>query len=163
MPLNVAIHRSTEALQTEIWQLQVHCWAANFAAILSCTAAGITSLCKTTEFVCKLVAIALHLSFLSVFSWMHLIAWSLFVMIVGRTRFLAELMIQLPNWVKSYLHFTLGWALPVVIVLCGIGLEYSWSPGFMGYGKDGLCWINGNRGMLFLFLVSNFCSVKHAE
>ena len=154
--LTVLIYRNTEALQTKIIQLQIHCFVAHIAAILSFIAAGFASFRQTADLVCKIVAIVLHFSFLSVFSWMHIIAWSLFMMILGTRRFLAELVIQSPKWVESFVHYTLGWALPVAIVSCSIILDCYWSPGFMDYGKDGLCWINGNNGMLHLFLVSNW-------
>ena len=155
MIFTVTIYCNTDALQTKTTPLQLHCFVANLVAILSCFAASLASFRKTVEVVCKIISIVLHLSFLSVFSWMHVIAWSLFTMTLSKTRFLADLLIQPPKWVKILLRYTFGLAVPMIIVLCSVGLDHLWSPGFMDYGKDGLCWINTDEGMLYLFLVSN--------
>ena len=123
MFLTAIVFVKTEALQTKILHLQIHCFVAHFAAIFSSISAGFALFRQTADMACEIIAIFLHLSFLTVFSWMNVIAWSLFMMILGQRRFLAELVVQSPKWVESLSHYALGWAAPVVIVLCSIGLE----------------------------------------
>ena len=85
---------------------------------------------------------------------MHVISWSLIFSILGKRRSLAQLAIKLPKRVESVVHYALGWTIPIVVVLCSIGLNDLLSPGIMDEGNDGRCWINGNEGILYWFSVS---------
>ena len=144
----------TESFQTKIVRLQIQCFIAHIGAILSFIIAGSVSMRESADWLCKSAAVVMHFSFLAMFSWMHVIAWSVFMMIVGTKRFLVQMVVQSPYWVESAAHYVLGWCSPVIIILLSLMLEYLWSPGYMGYGKNGRCWINEQQGILYLFLVS---------
>ena len=144
----------TESFQAKIVRLQIQCFIAHIGAILSFLIAGSVSMRESADWLCKAAAVVMHFSFLAMFSWMHVIAWSVFMMIVGTKRFLDQMVIQSPKWVESAAHYALGWCSPVIIVLVSITLEYFCSPGYLGYGKNGRCWINEQQGILNLFLVS---------
>ena len=152
--LTLVICWKTESFQAKTVRLQIQCFIAHIAAILSFITAGTIRIRGSADWLCKSAAVFMQFSFLAMFSWINVIAWSMFMMIIGTKRFLDNLTVQSPKWVDSTIHYVLGWSSPGIIVLLSVLLEYSWSPGFMGYGKNGRCWINGQQGILYFFLVS---------
>ena len=152
--LTVVICWKTESIQAKIVRLQIQCFLAHIGAILSFTGAGLVSIRASADWVCKSAAVLMHFSFLAMFSWMNVIAWSLFMMIKGTKMFLDEMVVQSPKWVESKAHYVIGWSVPMITVLISVILEYVLIPGYMGYGSHGRCWINEKKGIFYLFLVS---------
>ena len=152
--LTLVICWKTESFQEKIVRLQIQCFITHIGAILSFIAAGLIGLRESADWLCQSAAILMHFSFLAMFSWMNVIAWSLFMMIRGTKLFLDEMVVQSPKWVESVAHYVFGWSIPMITVLISIVMEYVLSPGYMSYGKDSRCWINEYKGMLYLFLVS---------
>ncbi|XP_078489479.1 adhesion G protein-coupled receptor E1-like isoform X2 [Ciona intestinalis] len=85
---------------------------------------------------CKVVAVMLHLLFMTSFSWMLMEGILLYF--------------QSVRAVKGDVNFTLmlgfGWILPIVIVGVSLGV------GFDGYGVDKGCWLSVKNGLTWAFI-----------
>nr|XP_026691686.1 adhesion G protein-coupled receptor L3-like isoform X2 [Ciona intestinalis] len=85
---------------------------------------------------CKVVAVTLHLLFMTSFSWMLMEGILLYF--------------QSVRAVKGDVNFTLmlgfGWLLPIVIVGVSLGV------GFDGYGVDKGCWLSVKNGLTWAFI-----------
>ena len=142
-------------LNLNMIRLQAHSFTAHLCAIIGFLIAGIVSLRAASHWLCKVAAIFSHFAFLSVFSWMHIIAWTLLASIIG-TANLTTLDNQWSWKLASIIaQYAVGWIPPLVITLISAGLDFLWAPGFMEYGEGGLCWIGSKMGLLYMFLVSS--------
>ena len=157
--LTLGIYCRNTSICTKIIQLQAQCFAAHLGAIVCFIAGGFLTMRFKADGFCKASAIVTHFAFLSVFSWMNVIAWSLFTLMRGTQRFVFIVDgIHASKLWEFLSQFVFGWALPLIITAVSAGLEFCWKPGFMGYGKDGFCWIGSQKGLLYLFLVSRLTS-----
>ena len=97
-----------------------------------------------------------HFFFLSAFSWMNILAWSIFLMI-SRVQRRVSCAVAGANTNNYPLHrnfplFTVGWAVPLLIIFIGVAMDSNGD--FMGYGAGDLCWMSWNhRGIIFLFVL----------
>ena len=106
--LTLVLCWKTESFHAKTKHLQTQCFIAHIGAISSFIIAGSVSMRETADWLCKSAAILMQFSFLALFTWMHVMAWSLFMMIVGTKQFLVQRVVQSPKWVEIAVHYVFG-------------------------------------------------------
>ena len=101
------------------------------------------------DVVCQVVAILLHYLFLARFVWMSLLSLN-----VARHFYHAVKLIvseERESWRYLVLYMAAGWLSPLVVLIVTVPLNYAVS-GTVGYGMDGLCWMNQTLAIIVSFI-----------
>ena len=102
------------------------------------------------DVVCQVVAILLHYLFLARFVWMSLLSLN-----VARHFYHAAKLIineERESWCYFILYMAAGWLSPLLVLIVTVPLNYS-IPGTVGYGVDGLCWMNQTLAIIASFII----------
>ena len=102
------------------------------------------------DVVCQVVAILLHYLFLARFVWMSLLSLN-----VARHFYHAAKLIineERESWCYLILYMAAGWLSPLLVLIVTVPLNYAVS-GTVGYGVDGLCWMNQTLAVIVSFIV----------
>ena len=108
---------------------------------------------------CVSIAIILHFTFLSRFSWMSIIA---FCLLLSFSRpFLSNYLSEAQKHKREkkifMCAFAFGWLSPLLIVVVCVALEFS--VDLIGYGKNSRCWITSRGALIGGFIVPVYLSV----
>ena len=107
------------------------------------------------DVVCQVVAILLHYLFLARFVWMSLLSLN-----VARHFYHAMKMVvneERESWHYLMLYMAAGWLSPLLVLIVTVPVNYA-IPGAVGYGVDGLCWMNHGVTVIVSFIVPlSFC------
>ncbi|RDD44469.1 Adhesion G-protein coupled receptor D1 [Trichoplax sp. H2] len=93
------------------------------------------SIIKNNDIFCKILAIALHVFLLSMFSWM---------LTEGIHLYLKVITVFNTNS-KRKLYYIMGWGFPIITVSITVGI------GFDKYGLNKLCWLSVSSGFIWAF------------
>ncbi|KAL5477040.1 hypothetical protein EMCRGX_G023782 [Ephydatia muelleri] len=108
---------------------------------------------------CVSIAIILHFTFLSRFSWMSVIAFRL--LLAFSRPFLSNYsskILKCKGEKKIFMcAFAFGWLSPLLIVVVCIALNFS--VDLIGYGKNSRCWITSRGALIGGFIVPVYLSV----
>ena len=105
---------------------------------------------------CVSIAIILHFTFLSRFSWMSVIAFRL--LLSFSRPFLSSRILKHKGEKKIFMcAFAFGWLSPLLIVVVCIALNFS--VDLIGYGKNSRCWITSRGALIGGFIVPVYLSV----
>ncbi|XP_071807365.1 uncharacterized protein [Asterias amurensis] len=87
--------------------------------------------------VCKVVALSLHFSYLSVFGWM---------MVEGLHLYMKVVKVYGSENIKMYPYLLIGWGIPGIITLVSFGASTD------GYGTGTSCWLDISSGLIWAFV-----------
>ena len=153
--LVLIIYVVSPSLRSHFVTLQLHCFSADVFSILTFIIASFASFKQIPGWLCRGIAIAAHFSFLSVFSWRNILAWSIFLM-VHRAKTRVSNIADGTNFDTSFrgiASYMTAWATPLLLVAVGVGMNIA-AENFMDYGSDGLCWMSWKHpGIIYLFLL----------
>ena len=102
------------------------------------------------DVVCQVVAILMHYLFLARFVWMSLLSLN-----VARHFYHAMKMVvseERESWHYLILYMAAGWLSPLLVLIVTVPVNYA-IPGAVGYGVDGLCWMNQTLSIIASFIV----------
>ena len=102
------------------------------------------------DVVCQVVAILLHYLFLARFVWMSLLSLN-----VARHFYHAMKMVaskERESWHYLILYMAAGWLSPLLVLIVTVPVNYA-IPGAVGYGVEGLCWMNQTLAVTASFIV----------
>ena len=102
------------------------------------------------DVVCQVVAILLHYLFLARFVWMSLLSLNVARHFYHAERFIASG--ERESWPYLILYMAAGWLSPLLVLVVTMPLNY-FIPGAVGYGVDGLCWMNQTLAIIVSFIV----------
>ena len=102
------------------------------------------------DVVCQAVAILLHYLFLARFVWMSLLSLN----VARHFYHAAKLTVseKRESWRYLILYMAVGWFSPLLVLIVTVPLNYAIS-GTVGYGIDGLCWMNQTLATTISFIV----------
>ena len=100
--------------------------------------------------VCQVVAILLHYLFLARFVWMSLLSLNVARHFYQALKFIVSE--ERESWRYLILYMAAGWLSPLVVLIVTVPLNYAVS-GTVGYGMDGLCWMNQTLAIIVSFIV----------
>jgi G protein-coupled receptor Mth (Methuselah protein) len=101
-------------------------------------------------YMCTALAVVLHYLWLSVFTWMSVIAYGLARTFHARAMIVNASMNAGSRFRK---YCVMAWGCPVVAVCVCVGLDFSGSGVNVGYGDSGICWITNPMASLYAFAV----------
>ena len=102
------------------------------------------------DVVCQVVAILLHYLFLARFVWMSLLSLN-----VARHFYHAMKLVvseERESWHYLILYMAAGWLSPLLVLTVTVPVNYA-IPGAVGYGVEGLCWMNQTLAIVVSFIV----------
>ena len=102
------------------------------------------------DVVCQVVAILLHYLFLVRFVWMSLLSLNVARHFCHAEKFIASG--ERESWPYLILYMAAGWLSPLLVLGITVPLNYAIS-GTVGYGVDGLCWMNQTLAIIVSFIV----------
>ena len=102
------------------------------------------------DVVCQVVAILLHYLFLVRFVWMFLLSLNVARHFYHAAKFIASG--ERESWPYLILYMVAGWLSPLLVLVVTVPLNYAIS-GTVGYGVDGLCWMNQTLAVIVSFIV----------
>ena len=102
------------------------------------------------DVVCQVVAILLHYLFLARFVWMSLLSLNVARHFYQALKFIVSE--ERESWCYLVLYMAAGWLSPLVVLIVTVPLNYA-IPGTVGYGVDGLCWMNQTLAIIVSFIV----------
>ena len=102
------------------------------------------------DVVCQVVAILLHYLFLARFVWMSLLSLNVAHHFYQALKFIVSE--ERESWRYLILYMAAGWLSPLVVLIVTVPLNYAVS-GTVGYGVDGLCWMNQTLAIILSFIV----------
>ncbi|EDV26159.1 uncharacterized protein TRIADDRAFT_23992, partial [Trichoplax adhaerens] len=85
---------------------------------------------------CRVIAIVLHFFLLSMFSWMLMEGFHLYLQIIS----------VFNTSSKLKLYYIFGWGTPAVITITAAGMRFS------SYGKNKICWLSVYDGLIWTFV-----------
>ena len=102
------------------------------------------------DVVCQVVAILLHYLFLARFVWMSLLSLN----VAGHFYHAMKLVVneERESWHYLMLYMAAGWLSPLLVLTVTVPVNYA-IPGTVGYGVDGLCWMNQTLAIIVSFIV----------
>ena len=100
--------------------------------------------------VCQVVAILLHYLFLARFVWMSLLSLNVARHFYHAAKFIINE--ERESWCYLVLYMAAGWLSPLLVLIVTVPLNYAVS-GTVGYGVDGLCWMNQTLAIIVSFIV----------
>ena len=102
------------------------------------------------DVVCQVVAILLHYLFLARFVWMSLLSLNVARHLYQAFNFTVSE--ERESWRYLILYMAAGWLSPLLVLIVTVPLNYAVS-GTVGYGVDGLCWMNQMLAIIVSFIV----------
>ena len=102
------------------------------------------------DVVCQVVAILLHYLFLARFVWMALLSLNVARHFYYAMKFIVNE--ERESWHYLMLYMAAGWLSPLLVLTVTVPVNYA-IPGSVGYGENGLCWMNGTLPITFSFIV----------
>ena len=102
------------------------------------------------DVVCQVVAIVLHYLFLARFVWMSLLSLNVARHFYHAAKFIASG--EKEGWPYLILYMAAGWLSPLLVLVVTVPLNHAIS-GAVGYGVDGLCWMNQTLAIIVSFIV----------
>ena len=102
------------------------------------------------DVVCQVVAILLHYLFLARFVWMSLLSLNVARHFYHAAKFIASG--EKESWPYLILYMAAGWLSPLLVLGVTMPLNYAIS-GTVGYGVNGLCWMNQTLAIIVSFIV----------
>ena len=102
------------------------------------------------DVVCQVVATLLHYLFLARFVWMSLLSLNVARHFYHAAKFIA--IGEKESWPYLILYMASGWLSPLLVLVVTVPLNYAIS-GTVGYGVDGLCWMNQTLAIIVSFIV----------
>ena len=102
------------------------------------------------DVVCQVVAILLHYLFLARFVWMALLSLNVARHFYHAMKFIVNE--ERESWHYLILYMAAGWLSPLLILIVTVPVNYA-IPGAVGYGVDGLCWMNQTLAIVVSFIV----------
>ena len=102
------------------------------------------------DVVCQVVAILLHYLFLARFVWMSLLSLNVARHFYHAAKFIVSE--DREKWHHLILYMTAGWLSPLLVLVVTMPLNYV-IPGAVGYGVNGLCWMNQTLAIIVSFIV----------
>ena len=102
------------------------------------------------DVVCQVVAILLHYLVLARFVWMSLLSLNVARHFYHAMKFIFSE--ERESWHNLILYMAVGWLSPLLVLIVTIPVNYA-IPGSVGYGENGLCWMNGTLAIIFSFIV----------
>ena len=102
------------------------------------------------DVVCQVVAILLHYLFLVRFVWMSLLSLNVARHFYHAAKFIVGE--DRENWRQLILYMAAGWLSPLLVLVVTVPLNYAIS-GTVGYGVDGLCWMNERLAIIVTFII----------
>ena len=107
------------------------------------------------DVVCQVVAILLHYLFLARFVWMSLLSLNVARHFYHAMKFIVNE--ERESWHYLVLYMAAGWLSPLLVLIVTVPVNYA-IPGAVGYGVDGLCWMNHGVTVIVSFIVPlSFC------
>ena len=102
------------------------------------------------DVVCQVVAILLHYLFLARFVWMSLLSLN----VAGHFYHAMKMVVsgERESWHYLILYMAAGWLSPLLVLIVTVPVNYV-IPGAVGYGVDGLCWMNQTLAIVVSFIV----------
>ena len=100
--------------------------------------------------VCQVVAILLHYLFLARFVWMSLLSLNVARHFYHAAKFIASG--EKESWPYLILYMAAGWLSPLLVLGVTVPLNYAIS-GTVGYGVNGMCWMNQTLVIIVSFIV----------
>ena len=138
-----------------LMNLAVAILASDFALIALLTIADYVA----SQKYCVSIAIILHFTFLSRFSWMSVIAFRL--LLAFSRPFLSNYSSEILKYKGEkrifVCAFAVGWLSPLLIVVVCIALNFSVKV--IGYGENSRCWITKRGALIGGFIVPLYLSV----
>ena len=101
------------------------------------------------DVVCQVVAILLHYLFLARFVWMSLLSLNVAHHFYHAVKLIVSE--ERESWRYLVLYMAAGWLSPLVVLIVTVPLNYAVS-GTVGYGMDGLCWMNQTLAIIVSFI-----------
>ena len=102
------------------------------------------------DVVCQVVAILLHYLFLARFVWMSLLSLNVARHFYHALKFVVSG--ERETWHYLILYMAAGWLSPLLVLIVTVPVNYA-IPGAVGYGVDGLCWMNQTLSIITSFIV----------
>ena len=102
------------------------------------------------DVVCQVVAILLHYLFLARFVWMSLLSLNVARHFYHAAKFIISE--ERESWRYFILYMAAGWLSPLLVLIVTVPLNYAVS-GTVGYGVDGLCWMNQTLAVIVSFII----------
>ena len=102
------------------------------------------------DVVCQVVAILLHYMFLARFVWMALLSLNVARHFYHALKFIVNE--ERESWHYLILYMAAGWLSPLLVLIVTVSVNYA-IPGAVGYGVDGLCWMNQTLSIIASFIV----------
>ena len=102
------------------------------------------------DVVCQVVAILLHYLFLARFVWMSLLSLNVAGHFYHAMKMVASK--ERESWHYLILYLAAGWLSPLLVLIVTIPVNYA-IPGTVGYGENGLCWMDETLPIIFSFIV----------
>ena len=102
------------------------------------------------DVVCQVVGILLHYLFLARFAWMCLLSLNVARHFYQAAKFIVSE--ERKSWCHLMLYMAAGWLSPLLVLIVTVPLNYA-IPGTVGYGVDGLCWMNQTLAISVSFIV----------
>ena len=102
------------------------------------------------DVVCQVVAILLHYLFLARFVWMSLLSLNVAGHFYHAMKFIVNE--EKESWHYLILYMAAGWLSPLLVLIVTVPVNYA-IPGAVGYGVDGLCWMNQTLAIIASFIV----------
>ena len=102
------------------------------------------------DVVCQVMAILLHYLFLARFVWMSLLSLNVARHFYHAVKFIINE--ERESWRYLILYMAAGWLSPLLVLIVTVPLNYAVS-GTVGYGVDGLCWMNQTLAVIVSFII----------
>ena len=102
------------------------------------------------DVVCQVVAILLHYLFLARFVWMSLLSLNVARHFYHAMKFIVNE--ERESWHYLILYMAAGWLSPLLVLIVTVPVNYA-IPGSVGYGENGLCWMDETLPIIFSFIV----------
>ena len=100
------------------------------------------------DVVCQVVAILLHYLFLARFVWMSLLSLNVARHFYHAMKFIVNE--ERESWHYLILYMAAGWLAPLLVLIVTVPVNYS-IPRSVGYGENGLCWMDETLPIIFTF------------
>ena len=102
------------------------------------------------DVVCQVVAILLHYLFLARFVWMSLLSLNVARHFYHAMKFIVNE--ERESWHYLILYMAAGWLSPLLVLIVTVPVNYS-IPRSVGYGEEGLCWMDETLPIILSFTV----------
>ena len=102
------------------------------------------------DVVCQVMAILLHYLFLARFVWMSLLSLNVARHFYHAMKFIVNE--ERESWHYLVLYMAASWLSPLLVLIVTVPVNYA-IPGSVGYGENGLCWMDETLPIIFSFIV----------